>query len=168
MVAGHLRTRTPILVADTPPSAAGFFWGVPPADLSSTVSNRLQPIRRTLTRATVPNDFVAELLTLAQIRHAGTFDRADMNEDVSATVVGLNEKSCRLSSSLTRAIYFLKSSGALLAPEIFPAWRSLLTLRLYGRRSRAAQIGGMAASRGRAGRVGLDCVARSVFKNTPT
>src|SRR5215470_10257274 len=56
-----------------------------------------QPIRRTLTRATVPNDFVAELLTLAQIRHTGTFDCSDMNEDVSATVVGLNETKTFLS-----------------------------------------------------------------------
>jgi len=75
-----------------------FKWKRPPVSSdgleNSTremASNRLQLIRRTLAGATVLYKFVAQFLSLAQITHASAFDGADVHENVSAAVVGLNE-----------------------------------------------------------------------------
>ena len=58
---------------------------------SEEVSDRLQLIRRTLTGAAVLHNVEAQLLSLAQIRHAGAFDGADVDENVRGAVVRLNE-----------------------------------------------------------------------------
>ena len=57
-------------------------------------ANRLrgaQIVRRRFAGAAVGNDVVGNLLPLVEGVHAGAFNRADMNEDVLATVLRLNE-----------------------------------------------------------------------------
>ena len=55
------------------------------------LSNRLKLFRRQFARPRIGDQLEADLLTFAQIVHSGTFNRADMNEGVLATVIRLNE-----------------------------------------------------------------------------
>src|ERR1700733_5509301 len=62
-----------------------------PHGYSQVLSNRLKLFRRKFARPRIGDQLEADLLTFAQIVHSGTFNRADMNESVLATVIGLNE-----------------------------------------------------------------------------
>jgi hypothetical protein len=55
------------------------------------VSDFLELIGGGLAGALVLGDLVAHLLAFAQIAQAGALDRADMNENVRATIIGLDE-----------------------------------------------------------------------------
>src|SRR5579872_6735800 len=53
--------------------------------------HRAQIVRSRFAGPAVCNDFKRHLLTLVEGAHAGAFDGADMNENVLAAVVRLNE-----------------------------------------------------------------------------
>src|SRR6202030_949801 len=57
----------------------------------SPISGWLQIFSRGFARALVGDDLIGDLLPLIKVAHAGSFDRADMDEHIGAAGVGLNE-----------------------------------------------------------------------------
>src|SRR3546814_14851283 len=63
----------------------------PGSAAAMTKSGSLRVFGRALARALVLHDVVGHLLAVGQATHAGTLDGRNMDENVRAAVVGLNE-----------------------------------------------------------------------------
>jgi len=66
-------------------------WIVTESSRDQNVSDFLELIGGRLAAALVLRDLVAHLLAFAEITQAGALDRADMNENVRAAIIGLDK-----------------------------------------------------------------------------
>jgi hypothetical protein len=66
-------------------------WIVTESSRDQNVSDFLELIGGGLAAALVLRDLVAHLLAFTQITQAGALDRADMNENVRAAIIGLDK-----------------------------------------------------------------------------
>jgi len=66
-------------------------WIATESSRDQRVSDFLELIGGGLAAALVLRDLVAHLLAFAQITQAGALDRADMHENVSAAIIGLDK-----------------------------------------------------------------------------
>jgi len=101
-----------------------------------------QIVGRRLTGPSISNNFERDLLSLTETLHSRAFDRADMDEDILAAVVGLNETEAFLATeplhgSLRHGTLPLKLRllrAAMAQPAKFEFWEKVVSLARSSRR----------------------------------